>query len=112
MEAVAEEDAADVAEAVGFVAHDEDVVWWLRTLAPEAGALEDLVNVAGGLLGGVDEGDAAPHELAEEWAEERVVGAPEDEDVDVDLPDRAEVLLRDEAGGRMVEPPLLDERDE
>src|SRR5690606_30583452 len=44
--------------------------------------------------------------------QERVVRAPEHEDVDVHFPQRPEILLRDQGRRGVVDPALLDERDE
>ena len=62
--------------------------------------------------GGVDERDLRSHDLADDAAEDRVVGAAEDERVDALAREGLEVEARGLARDGVVRPAFLGERDE
>ncbi len=77
-----------------------------------AGVGEQAEQVLGGLLRGGHEGDPLPHDVADDACEQRVVGAPENERVDVGLQQRREVAA---SHPQQLVPPghaVLDELDE
>jgi len=73
---------------------------------------EFVADVGGAGGGGVDEADFVADEFLEDRDKERVVGAAEEEGVDVALQHRLEVLFEDEFEGGVIEPALLNEGNE
>jgi hypothetical protein len=73
---------------------------------------EFVTDVGGAGGSGVDEADFVADEFLQDGDEEGVVGAAEEEGVDVALQHRLEVLFEDEFEGGVIEPALLDEGDE
>ena len=82
------------------------------SLSGKVGVVEESLDGAGAIFGGVDEGDGGAGDFGDGGFEEGVVGAAEDEGVDAFGEQRFEVAREDLVGHRVVEQTFLDERNE
>jgi hypothetical protein len=113
VEVEAEELAGLVFGLLGEVGEvDVEGGWSVRGGGEELVSGEFVADVGGAGGGGVDEADFVADEFLEDGDEEGVVGAAEEEGVDVALQHRLEVFFEDEFEGGVIEPALLDEGDE
>jgi hypothetical protein len=71
-------------------------------VALEFGGMESAEDVLGAFIGGVDDGDAWADDFGDEVFEDGVVGAAEDEDVDVFGDEWEEVLLECESDDGVI----------
>jgi hypothetical protein len=91
---------------------DVESGWGVRGRGEQVMGGEFVADVGGAGGGGIDETDFVTNKFFQNGHEQWVVGAAEEEGVDVALEHRREVLLEHKFQGWMVEPALLDERNE
>jgi hypothetical protein len=78
----------------------------------ESHLLEHAPRLGGGLLSTVDQPHVLTHRGRQEWFEQRVVRAAEDERVHLAGQEWIEVAVRHEASGLVVQPAFFHQRHE